>query len=90
MDEYIEIHYAESAFKHGIPALEIEECLFNEEEPPLILRSKQDTSVKVAYGQSYSGQYLEIAFRIVKTATWHVFHAMPMREADKKRFKKRR
>ncbi|MEZ0374395.1 MAG: hypothetical protein ACAI44_35235 [Candidatus Sericytochromatia bacterium] len=65
MDELIEVQYADSAFKHGIPPIEIEECLFNEDAPPLILRSSQDASVKVAYGQSYSGQYLEIAYRVL-------------------------
>lgn len=90
MDEFIEVQYAASAFKHGIPEIEMEECLFNEDDPPLILRSKQDASVKVAYGQSYSGQYLEVAFRMVGKSVWCVFHAMPMREADKKRFKRRK
>lgn len=90
MDEFIEVTYVESAFKHGIPEVEIEECLFNEDDLPLILRSKQDESVKVAYGQSYSGQYLEVAFRVVNQSVWCVFHAMPMRDADKKRFRKKR
>ncbi|MEZ0374916.1 MAG: hypothetical protein ACAI44_37870, partial [Candidatus Sericytochromatia bacterium] len=84
MDECIDIdlQYTESAFRHGISDIEIEECLFNEDTPPLILRSKQDASVKIALGQSCSGQYLEIAFRVVKKNVWCVFHAMPMREAD--------
>lgn len=90
MDEFIALEYVPSAFKHGIPDVEIEECLFNEDDPPLILRSRQDASVKVAYGQSYSGQYLEVAFRVVKKSVWCVFHAMPMRDGDKKRFKRRK
>lgn len=59
MIQYREIEFVESACKHGIEENEIEECLFNEEEPPLILRSTQDQRVKVAYGRTFGGRYLK-------------------------------
>ncbi len=88
----LELEFVANAFKHGVTEEEIWEVFLNDMVRCVIVKYKKSGTDVIynAYGITYAGRYLEIGY-VRKTASqYRVIHAMDMRDATRKRFRKMR
>jgi len=88
----LELRFVPNAFKHGVTEDEIWEVFLNETVRCVIVRYKTSPpdTIYNAYGITEDGRYLEIGYIKETASRYRVIHAMNMRDAAKKRFKKMR
>lgn len=88
----LELRFVPNAFKHGVTEDEIWEVLLNETIRCVIVKYKTSPPdiIYNAYGITEDGRYLEIGYIKETASRYRVIHAMNMRDAAKKRFKKMR
>lgn len=86
------LRFTSNAFKHGVTEEEIWEVFLNETVRCVLVKYKTSPPDMIynAYGITEEGRYLEIGYVKETIARYRIIHAMDMREATKKRFKKMR
>jgi hypothetical protein len=77
--------HLENLAKHGVTADETEEALADANG----LTNKTKGGAFLVIGKTFSGRFLEIAYRKLPDKNAFVFHAMVAREHQKKRYKQR-
>jgi uncharacterized DUF497 family protein len=77
--------YLENLAKHGVTTEEAEEALADTSG----FTNKTQGGAFLHIGKTFSGRFLEIAYRKLPDKTAFVFHAMDAKEHQKKRYKKR-
>lgn len=84
------IRIISSAYKHGVTDDQIHDSLYNPYRRPLLLRSQIDPTTVLALAETEDGELFEIAYAPEPNGQARVIHAMPMREAYRKRYRKKR
>ncbi len=86
----LELRFVQNAFKHGITDDEIWEVFLNETIKCAIVKYKSSfpETIYNAYGVTEDGRYLEIGYVRETASRYRIIHAMEMRDAAKRRFKK--
>ena len=86
----LELRFVPNAFKHGIADDEIWEVFLNESIKCVIVKYKSSSPETIynAYGVTEDGRYLEIGYVRETAFRYRVIHAMDMRDAAKRRFRK--
>jgi hypothetical protein len=86
----LELRFVPNAFKHGVAEDEVWDVFLNPTIKCVIVKYKTSSSDTIynAYGITEEGRYLEIGYIKETTSRYRVIHAMDMRDAAKKRFKK--
>ncbi len=88
----LELRFVPNAFKHGVTEDEIWEIFLNEKVKCVVVKYKTSPPDMIynAYGITGNDRYLEIGYIRETASCYRVIHAMEMRAAAKKRFKKMR
>ena len=84
------IRIISSAFKHGVTAQQIYDCLYNSYCRPQLRHSQSDPIAILALGETEDGELLELAYVLESDNQGRVFHAMPMRETYRTLYCKKR
>ncbi len=84
------IRIISSAFKHGVTAEQIYDCLYNPYRRPQLRRSHSDPVAILALGETEDEELLEITYVMELCNQGRVFHAMPMRETYRNLYRKKR
>lgn len=90
MDLILDLRILSSALKHGTTEAQIEDAVWNTELPPLVVASEDDPPTLVLLCVTPDGLHLEIAMAPEGDGRYRVFHAMPMRERDKRWFRRQK
>lgn len=72
--------------KHNIDEWEPKEVFFNDKDPLLVRRSQ---GKYIAYGRTYAGRYLLVAFKYLKGKIAEVRTARNMTDKEKNRYNKK-
>ncbi len=88
----LELRFVPNAFRHGVSEDEIWEVFLNQTVKCVIVKYKTSPpdTIYNAYGITGDGRYLEIGYIKETASRYRVIHAMEMRGAARKRFKKMR
>jgi len=78
---------AEHISRHSVSPEEVEEALFNEDEPPLILRGREGRYL--SYGKTAGGRFLLIALTVLHRKT-RIITARDMSEKEKQHYRRKR
>jgi uncharacterized DUF497 family protein len=73
--------------RHSVSPEEVEEALFNEEEPPLILRGREGRYL--SYGKTGGGRFLLIVLTVLYRRT-RIITARDMTENEKQHYRRKR
>ena len=73
--------------RHSVSPEEVEEALFNEDEPPLILRGREGRYL--SYGKTGGGRFLLIVLTVLHRKT-RVITARDMTEKEKQHYRRKR
>lgn len=73
--------------RHSVDPEEVEEALFNEEEPPLILRGREGRYL--SYGKTGGGRFLLIVLTVLYRKT-RIITARDMTEKEKQHYRRKR
>ncbi len=86
----LKLYFVPNAFKHGITEDEIWEVFLNGDIMPVIVKYQKTEPdiIYNAYGLTANGRYLEIGYVKKDVSNYRIIHAMDMRDATRKRFKK--
>ena len=88
----LDLRFVPNAFKHGVTEDEIWDVFLNQDVKCVIVKYKSSPPETIynAYGISEDGRYLEIGYVKETISRYRIIHAMDMRDAAAKRFKKMR
>lgn len=86
----LDLRFVPNAFKHGVTEDEIWEIFLNTSVKCVTVkyRTSPPDVIYNAYGITEDGRYLEIGYIKETASRYRVIHAMDMRDAARKRFKK--
>ena len=86
----LQLQFVDNAFKHGVTEDEIWELFLNRHLPCHVVKYRKDKTDKIynALGVTEAGRYLVVGFVKETAYSYRVIHAMGMKEAERKYFRK--
>jgi uncharacterized DUF497 family protein len=75
--------------KHGVSEREAKEIFFNSEDPLFIRRSLKVKGRYLAYGRTYAGRYIVVAYAPLKEGNLKVISARDMNRNERRAYERR-
>ena len=83
MEPILDLRIISSALKHGVTEAQIWDCVFNIYIPPTVVAGHEPPAL-ILLGITPDGLHLELGVESEGDGLYRVFHAMPMRERDRR------